>query len=142
ALEEAMESYSGTLIFASHDRRLISRIATCLWVINDGNLTQVDGGLEAHERLLPSDRRRPGWHGVIQEREGEGMRPKYDPALSALEEEMGSLESAQAGLTREIEREGTCSDVPAVTELGRRFEAIEAELDRLLNEWFERAAQA
>ncbi|HEX5369766.1 MAG TPA: ABC-F family ATP-binding cassette domain-containing protein, partial [Dehalococcoidia bacterium] len=50
ALEEALSSFPGTLLFASHDRRLIAGLATRLWMVEDGRLTSFDGSLEEYDR--------------------------------------------------------------------------------------------
>src|ERR671916_1627979 len=36
SLERALAAYTGTLVFASHDRRLIAEVATRLWLIAEG----------------------------------------------------------------------------------------------------------
>ena len=38
-LEEVLEDYKGTILFVSHDRYLIDRIANRLWVVEDEQLT-------------------------------------------------------------------------------------------------------
>ena len=38
ALEEALEEYPGTILFISHDRYFINKVANKLWVVRDGNL--------------------------------------------------------------------------------------------------------
>ncbi len=49
ALEDALTAFDGTLLFASHDRRLIDRLANRLWVIEDGRLIQLDGSLAEYD---------------------------------------------------------------------------------------------
>ena len=36
ALERLLSDYAGTLLFASHDRRLIEALATTVWHVGDG----------------------------------------------------------------------------------------------------------
>ncbi len=38
ALESALEDYPGTVLFISHDRYFINKVATKLWVVREGNL--------------------------------------------------------------------------------------------------------
>jgi ATP-binding cassette subfamily F protein 3 len=44
ALERVLSAFEGTLLFVSHDRYLIDRLAGQLWVIGDGRMRQFVGG--------------------------------------------------------------------------------------------------
>ena len=54
ALEGVLEAYGGTLILASHDRQLVSRVATRCWWIEHGHVHDLEGG------MLEEGERRPG----------------------------------------------------------------------------------
>lgn len=43
ALESLLQEYEGTVIFVSHDRRLIEKVATRIMVIRDGKLDMFEG---------------------------------------------------------------------------------------------------
>ncbi|HEY3116001.1 MAG TPA: ABC-F family ATP-binding cassette domain-containing protein [Chloroflexota bacterium] len=139
ALEEALDAYPGTLIFASHDRRLINRLANRLWVLGDGKLIQVDGGLAEYEQLL----RPQVSHGASPTpkqtkaplRERPLSRSKTEQRLEHVEEQIASLESALTVLGGEIEEAGKRADLKKITELGTRFAQSQAELDDLFAEW-------
>ncbi|WP_293910104.1 ABC-F family ATP-binding cassette domain-containing protein [Deinococcus sp.] len=45
ALEDVLEAYQGTLIFASHDRQLVSRVATRCWWVEHGRVHDLEGGV-------------------------------------------------------------------------------------------------
>ncbi len=42
-IEEALENFSGTLLFVSHDRYFIDRFATNIWELADGKINLFDG---------------------------------------------------------------------------------------------------
>ena len=46
ALEDILSEYPGTVLFVSHDRRFISRVANCILQIADGRIAQFDGSYE------------------------------------------------------------------------------------------------
>jgi macrolide transport system ATP-binding/permease protein len=48
ALEEAMSAFEGSLIFATHDRALIDRVATGLLVIKERKIIRFDGNYEEY----------------------------------------------------------------------------------------------
>ena len=67
ALAEALLEYKGTVIFTSHDRHFMKRVATCIVEVRDGRVTNYSGQydaylykvnkeIEAGERELASER--------------------------------------------------------------------------------------
>jgi ATP-binding cassette subfamily F protein 3 len=48
ALAQALIDYKGTVIFTSHDRHFMSRIATCIIEVRDGHVTNYRGDYEAY----------------------------------------------------------------------------------------------
>ena len=137
ALEDALEAYTGTLVFASHDRRLISRIATRLWVIEEGSLVSFEGTLEEYdaarmpskpaERPLEPVKLRPG---MSKNRERE-LRERIEALEGAIEAQDRQLEELGGQINAASKR----GDLSSVHELGERYKATRAETERLLEEW-------
>lgn len=48
ALAEALVNYQGTVIFTSHDRHFMKRVATCIVEVRDGHVTNYRGDYEAY----------------------------------------------------------------------------------------------
>lgn len=48
ALADALCSYQGTVVFTSHDRDFMSRVATCVVEVRDGHVTNYRGDYEAY----------------------------------------------------------------------------------------------
>ena len=48
ALAEALLDYKGTVIFTSHDRHFMKRVATCIVEVRDGHVTNYRGEYEAY----------------------------------------------------------------------------------------------
>jgi len=46
SLVESMSGYEGTMVFVSHNRALIRRLATKIWVVEDGKVTEYNGNLD------------------------------------------------------------------------------------------------
>ena len=60
ALAEALETYDGTLLFVSHNRAFIDRLANKIWDLENGKLEEFPGNLDDylyHRRQLSRDRR-------------------------------------------------------------------------------------
>lgn len=50
ALEEVLASYEGTVVFVSHDRTFVNKIADKLLVIKGGKIIEFDGNLKKYEQ--------------------------------------------------------------------------------------------
>jgi ATP-binding cassette, subfamily F, member 3 len=48
ALADALLDYKGTVIFTSHDRHFMSRVATCIIEVRDGHVTNYSGDYETY----------------------------------------------------------------------------------------------
>ncbi len=137
ALEDALEGYTGTLVFASHDRRLIAQIATRLWVIEDGSLVSFEGTLEEYDAARAPAR--------APERASEASKPR--PAMSknrqrdleaqvlALETKIEEQEAHIEDLGTQINAASEKGDLEAVMEFGVSYETAQLKLDQLLEEW-------
>ncbi|MBX5451540.1 ABC-F family ATP-binding cassette domain-containing protein [Thermogemmatispora sp.] len=70
-LEEVLSTFSGTLLFVSHDRYFIDRLATRVWVIIDGMLRAYDGNYSDYRARLLSGQVHP----PIQGQDRQGLAP-------------------------------------------------------------------
>ena len=48
ALAQALTEYKGTVIFTTHDRHFMKRVATCIIEVRDGHVTNYGGGYDAY----------------------------------------------------------------------------------------------
>ena len=136
ALEDALAAFGGTLLFASHDRRLIERLASRLWVIENDGLVQFDGSLAEYDKeaepatapVQPKPENRP------KQLSGNEQRRRNE-ALGLLEAAIIEKEEEIEGLEESINLASRDGNAALVGELGRRFEALQAEVERLLLEW-------
>ncbi len=48
ALAQALIDYKGTVIFTTHDRHFMKRVATCIIEVRDGHVTNYGGGYDAY----------------------------------------------------------------------------------------------
>jgi ATP-binding cassette subfamily F protein 3 len=141
SLEEALSDYQGTIIFVSHDRRLIADLATHIWSIEDGRLRSFTGTFAEYlERnatpvVEPETKAKPVARPALP---ANGKRPSR-AAVEALENEIERHERELAELTEQINDASARSDHKSVGELGTRFELAKLELDRKIEEWAELA---
>jgi ATP-binding cassette subfamily F protein 3 len=48
-LEESLAAYKGTILFISHDRYFINKVATCVAAVEDRKLVRYEGDYDAYE---------------------------------------------------------------------------------------------
>jgi ATP-binding cassette subfamily F protein 3 len=139
ALEEALTSFDGTLLLASHDRRLISRLATRIWAIEDGMLTDFNGWLDEYDaaQVAASD-------SVPAKPAPRARQPSRPPSGRRGQERREELEAAiQAGeasldqLGRQINDASARGQLGRLADLGTEFETRQRELEALVQEWAE-----
>ena len=141
ALEELLLDYEGTLLFVSHDRYFIKKLANKLLVFTEGKTEFKDMGYE--EYLLEEKEK---VEEAPQKEETEKPKKKTfttpakekakkEKALKKAEERVTALESKIEELKAEIEREENLSDYIKLSELGSEIEKLETELLEALNEW-------
>jgi ATP-binding cassette subfamily F protein 3 len=135
ALEEALASFSGTIVLASHDRRLIGRLATRLWLIEEGTLIDFHGSLEEYDASIaeakpvspPPKQTKPA-STMTSSRRLEQQRVELEEAIHA-------KEIALADLGERINAASARSDARAVSQLGEDFEALRQEIEDLMTAW-------
>jgi len=137
SLGDALSTYKGTIILASHDRRLISDVATSLMLIEEGSLHAFDGTLAEYDRsrAMPepkSEAPRPS--PPRQPPVPRSDKPREDRAR-ALEAGIHSREEALASLGDDINAASERGDVEAVRSFGAQFRKAQSELDRMLEQW-------
>ena len=116
ALEDALASYGGTILLVSHDRALLRALTTRMWVLHDERITDFDGGFAE-------------WEVVSLEREhAAAVQAAEDEALRRVQERK---RTASVEATRRDNREAIREAQRRVSELERRIQAREAEINEL-----------
>ena len=149
-LQRALEQFGGTILLVSHDRYLVRRLATRLWLIHEGVLLDFAEGYAAYERWRQERRdhpqgkaeasreRRRRWEAMRraeQARKRELRRRRE--AVAALERQIGEMEAELRTLSAAIEQAGRRQDAAKVAELGRAYETLQARLEQLWAQWLE-----
>jgi ATP-binding cassette subfamily F protein uup len=157
-LEEMLVDFAGCILVVTHDRYLLDRIATSLWVFEGaGKVHRHQGGWDAYlarreeSALESAEREREAERRRKKEREAEGMgwaqgvrAPKkglsfgegrelseIDGKIAVLETERDAVAARLADPLFYQTAGGEVSDVT------RRFQELEAELESLYRRWME-----
>ncbi len=146
-LEQALNRYTGTLLFVSHDRYFINTVATRILDLAGQTLTNYIGDydyyLEKRETMVntavAADLETPSkseskldWK---QKKEQQAQLRKRQNDLKRVETRIEELEARDKEINELLTHEDICTNVGKITELSREKETIQDELDALYEDW-------
>lgn len=142
-LEAVLANFAGTILLVSHDRYLIEKLATQVWLAENGKLQVFNGpyhefaalrragALPAPVAAVPRAARTPA---KPRKQPDKAARQKAEQ-VSGLEQAIAVLEQHALELAAGLERAGVAQDVPGLQRLGREYEQLQHELSSKLDEW-------
>lgn len=149
ALESLLGNYGGTMLFVSHDRRLISLLATQLWIVEDGEANLFRGNFEEWMRLrraasqlqpTASDSSPPKTRSRQSDRErrtSAARRRAKQAVIRDYEEQISRLEAQLAEIDAALQSATERQNVTEITRLGKEYNTIQARLDKAWEDWSE-----
>ena len=141
-LEDMLLSYTGTLLFVSHDRYFIRKISDRLLSFENGGVTEYPYGYAQYIEMQSSEAKK------VQEKKAEPAkktkksfttpakeRSRYERAIAKAEEKIALLEEKIGGVKQELSWEENASDYMKLSELQAEIDSLETELDTAMGEW-------
>ncbi len=152
-LEEALNSYTGTVLYVSHDRYFINQTATRILDLTNQAVVNYIGDydyyLEKKEEL--TEKYAPAQMSVSapevqetvsdnkltwqQQKEEQARRRKQENELKKTEARIEELENRDKEIDDTLVLPDVCTNVGRCAELSREKEAIQAELEELYEKW-------
>ena len=147
-IEEAVESYDGTLLFVSHDRYFINRFATRVWELENGVITDYPMGFARYRQVKALEAQNKIDHtpkAVKEKTVTEKPKPNRSAQqarrqLTICEKEISTQETAIAEIEQRLEEAG--GDYERYSEVYKEKEAAEQKLSELMEKWETLAEQA
>ncbi len=151
-LEQALNQYTGTVLFVSHDRYFINMTATRILDLADQSLTNYIGNydyyIEKKETMthftaasdplspdtteLSESESKLSWK---QQKELQAQLRKKQNDLKRVETQIETLEARDKEIDQLLTQEEIFTNVAEVTRLSQEKEALLAELESLYEEW-------
>lgn len=145
-LESAMNSYTGTILYVSHDRYFINKTATRILEISRDSLASYPGNYQdyLHQKEKESvssettvkeaktTESKLDWQ---QQKELQAKQRKKENRLKKVEDKITRLEARQAELEEEMSAPEVATDVSRLMELGKEQTSITESLEQLYEEW-------
>ena len=149
-IEEAVESYDGTLLFVSHDRYFINRFATRVWELENGVITDYPMGFARYRQMKAmyadqiaekAEKKEPVKEKTVTEKpRGNRSAQQARRQLTICEKEISAQEEVIEQLDKQLAEAG--SDYEKYTALYEQKEQAEAALNALMEKWEELAEAA
>ncbi|PTX58839.1 ATP-binding cassette subfamily F protein 3 [Melghirimyces profundicolus] len=146
-LEEGLESFTGTLLFVSHDRYFINRLANRIWEVRDGGINVFDGGYREYlekTKEAATEKEKSGKSKTSgdenpnrKNREAEREERRLRREASRLEEEIEALEEEKAQLQEELCREEIYSNPEEFAPRQQRLAELEETILKKTERWAE-----
>ena len=140
-LENALETFEGTVIAVSHDRYFLNRLVNRLIVLGDGKWQLIDGNYDAYQRQIqgveiPAVQNAPKTQTDYESRK-RAMRQQQrrERRLAEIEEAIAALEDQADQIAEEMAREDLSTDWHRLKELAQKKEGVQNRMDHLFEEW-------
>lgn len=136
-LETALDAFKGTLMFISHDRYFINKLATKVWTINDKKIENFDGtylellesrkviGTPKHKNNVKKESK-PQVKKVPQKKKA--VTIDYESLIQSIEDEMSDLKNLMSN---------SGDDYKALISLQEDIDEKQNKLDALYSEWMD-----
>lgn len=149
ALEEALESYDGTILAVSHDRYFINRMANRVLELHPDGITVAGHNYDAYSaarqaaaenaaRQAATVQEKPTKENDYKRRkEQESRMRRLRTAISRAEEEIARLEEEIAGLDAQLADPTVAANYTRLTELTAAMEQRQQALEDAMTRWEE-----
>ena len=145
-LESALNRYTGTVLYVSHDRYFINKTATRIIELSANIVTNYIGNydyyLEKRDILAPKENKavseekstavRDDWK--AQKEEQARLRKRQND-ISRLEKSIEKLETENSELDEQLALPEVYTDLPKLMKLNERKQEIERQLEKLYEDW-------
>ena len=156
-MEDALNHYTGTVLYVSHDRYFIQKTATRILDLTQEQILSYDGDYDYYlekrelvearylshgeEKISKDESPSSGKLDWKVQKEREAKKRKLESAYEKAELQIQKLEEEMAQIEEEMSLPEYASDVAKLTELSKKKEQCEKTMEEAMEKW-EQAAQA
>lgn len=143
-LENLLKEYEGTIIFVSHDRYFVNKIADTILSIENGEAKYYDCNYEEYIRKKSLEEdiqqikiekeetiKKPIHHSPLKE------KGKLEKRISKIEDMISEKENDIKVLQEELSQEKVYTDYLKVKEIQDKIDSLNSEIENNMNEWEE-----
>lgn len=143
SLEEMLAGFPGTLLFVSHDRYFIDKLATRLWIVEDGNVVQFLGNYTDYQRkraglaMMPPPKPAPVKElpRSVPSSNANRSESAVRKTVAQAEREISKLESKLNEISDALTIAEVDQDFEKMAELSDRFDTTQERLELAYESW-------
>lgn len=136
ALENALAEFTGTIIFVSHDRYFIDKLATKVWALEGGLVKEYVGSYRDFEQARVQEaQREAAVRARPRPRKTPSSSAKLQDSLRVLEEEILQMEERLEELEAELASPELYQDESRSVPLIQEYQDLQRELEAKYAEW-------
>ena len=150
-IEDAMETFGGTILFVSHDRYLLDRVADHILELKADGAFVYQGGFSAWrdaqqkasaaEAAAAAETQEPrppkGEKPAYRSKKQRSQQAKFRADLRSLEQNLDRMQEELDQLTAELADEAVCSDYQLMQEQCARMEELRVAMDETMEKMIE-----
>ena len=145
SLENILKEYQGTLIFVSHDRYFVNKIADCILAFEPNGVTYFNGNYEQYCEYKESQIVEEKAEEVVEKVKSNSNNQylqnkemtKRKSKMKKLESEIEQREQEVQELKQEMQKEEICTDYVKLKEIQDKITEIEQVIEQKMLEWEE-----
>lgn len=138
SLEYLLKNYKGSIIFVSHDRYFVNKIADSLLIFENGNVKYFNGTYEEYlknrtcEDVIERNVK-------VQSEKNLENKEKYQirKRIGKVENEIEKREEKIKKLELDMQQEQICTDYIKLNEMQKQIQNLNDELSKFMDEWEE-----
>lgn len=142
SLELLLKEYSGTILFVSHDRFFVNKIADSLLIFKKGDVKFFDGTYESYENTKYGDIEEKR---IVEKKEKtvnntylmQKEKNKIITRIKKIERDITELENKVTELNEELLKEEVYTNYEKLTEVQNKIQNLNEKIENNMNEWEE-----
>ena len=140
SLELLLKEYTGTILFVSHDRFFVNKIADSLLVFTKLGVKYYDKTYseyelekqeEVEEKVVEQKKEKNTNNLYLQQKE----QARKDARIKKIEREIDELEKQVAQLKEELQKEENYTDYEKLSEIQNKIDELNGKIETLMIEW-------
>ena len=148
-LESAINEFTGTVLFVSHDRYFINQVATDILDMRADGIKHYEGNYDDYltatasagpapstgSTSAPKEPASKGKQSYQQSKDQQRARRKLQREVDRLEKQMGDLESSQAAIQEQMSQPEVATDIGKLTDLQKQLDDLKNQSDEVELAW-------
>lgn len=135
-LEQALLEFEGTILFISHDRYFINKIATRIVELTPNKVQYYDGNYESYiesKTQFTTHTQKDTTYQSMKKQQADQRKQRNQ--VKKLESTISQLETEIDALKTELHTDTIVQDYQKYNDISSQIESMEAQLETLLEEW-------